>query len=279
MKGVPCRRLGAAAALCTLLLPAWAGAGSPPAPGGHESPKDLYADVGLDQRIGEKVPLDATLRDEDGREVRVGDLLDGKPAVLVFAYYECPMLCTYVLNGLLGSLREVSLDAGKDFEVIVVSINPEDTPQTAAAKKDDFVHKYDRPGSGAGWHFLTGTESQVRRLASAAGFRYRRIEENGQYAHAAGIIVLSPDGTISRYLLGVEYPPRDLRLALVEAGRGRTGGLADQILLLCYCYDPSVGRYSLAITNTLRVAGVLTILGLGGLILLLLRAERRRARS
>ena len=245
-----------------------------PVPAGAQSglPPDLQ-EVGIDQRLGDQVPRDLFFRDETGNPVRLGVYFDGKPVILALVYFQCPMLCTQVLNGLLSSLRALSFDVGDEFEVLAVSFDPGETPILAAAKKDEYIRSYGRVGGADGWHFLTGTPAAIDRLTSAVGFRYKYNPETQQFAHASGIIVLTPGGKIARYYLGIEYPPRDLRLGLVEASSGKIGSPVDQILLYCFQYDPATGRYSLAILNVVRIAGIATLLGLGTLIAVLLRRE------
>lgn len=231
--------------------------------------------VGYDQRLGEQVPLGLQFRDETGRPVKLGDLFGRRPVVLVFAYYECPMLCDLVLQGLTGSLKALTFDAGKEFDVVVVSIDPEETPKLAAETEAQTLAHYNRSGTEAGWHFLTGGQQSILELTQAAGFRYVYDRERDEFAHAAGVVILTPGGRISRYLYGIEYAPRDVRLALIESADGRIGNLADQVLLYCFHYDPVYGKYSAMTMNILRLAAVATVLGLGLLIVLLKRRERR----
>lgn len=239
-------------------------------------PKILQT-VGIAQRIGERVPLDAIFQDEAGRAVRLGDYFRDKPVVLALAYYNCPMLCTQVLNGLLASLRAMSLDAGRDFEVVVVSFDPRDKPADAAAKKKPYVHEYGRPGAEAGWHFLSGSQGSIERLTKAVGFFYAFDEQLGQFAHASAIYVLTPEGRLARYFLGIEYAPRDVRLALVEASSGHLGSPLDQVLLYCYHYDPRVGRYGAVVLNVVRLGGIAAVLILGTFLAFMVRLERRRS--
>lgn len=236
-------------------------------------PEPLKA-VGYDQRLGEQVPLDLQFRDEAGRPVKLGDFFGRRPVVLLFAYYECPMLCDLVLQGLVGSLKALSFDAGKEFDVVVVSIDPEEGPKLAAETETQILARYGRTGTQDGWHFLTGGQQPILELTQAAGFRYVYDRERDEFAHAAGIMVLTPGGRISRYLYGIEYAPRDVRLALIESADGRIGNLADQVLLYCFHYDPVYGKYSAMTMNILRLAAVATVLGLGFLIVLLKRRER-----
>ncbi|HEY7113554.1 MAG TPA: SCO family protein [Thermoanaerobaculia bacterium] len=239
-------------------------------------PKILQS-VGISQRIGERIPLDAILQDEDARSVRLGDYFRGKPVVLVLAYYNCPMLCTQVFGGLVESLRAMSLEAARDYEVVAVSFDPRDKPSDAAAKRKPYVEAYGRPGSESGWHFLTGSQGSIDRLTKAVGFRYAFDERLGQFAHASAIYVLTPEGVLARYFFGIEYAPRDLRLALVEASSGRLGTPLDQVLLYCYHYDPAVGRYGAVVLNIVRVGGAAAVVILGTFLALMVRMERRRA--
>jgi protein SCO1/2 len=230
-------------------------------------------EVHYDQRLGEQVPLDLPFRDDAGRPVKLGDYLGKRPAVLILAYYRCPMLCDMVMQAAESGLKPLSLDPGKDFDVIVASIDPTDTPERAAMKKRDIVKRYARPGTEAGWHFLTGPPPSIERLANAVGFQYVYDKEKDQFAHAAGIVILTPEGKVSRYFFGIEYPPRDLRLGLVEASGNKIGGLVDQVLLYCFHYDPTVGRYSAVTLNIIRGASALFAVGLGLFIVLLRRRE------
>jgi protein SCO1/2 len=236
--------------------------------------------VGLDQHLDEQVPLDVQFRDEAGLEVTLSEYFGhGKPVVLVLAQYRCRMLCTEVLNGLVRAMLDMNLNVGTDFDVITASFDPRETPDLAAAKKTTYLERYGRPGAEAGWHFLTGDSDSIDRLTKAVGFRYTFDAKNDQYAHASGIIVLTPAGKISRYFFGIQYPPRDLRLSLVEASSSRIGSSADQVLLFCFHYDPAEGKYGPAIMNFVRLGGLLTVAGLGALVCFLWRGERRRARG
>jgi protein SCO1/2 len=232
--------------------------------------------VGIDQKLNEKVPLDAVFKDEEGREVRLGQFFKGKPVVLSLVYYTCPMLCNQILNGMLSSFRQISFNAGEQFEVINVSFDPRDTPAIAAAKKQTYIKAYNRAGGEAAWHFLTGDEANVRRLADAVGFRYLWDEQTKQFAHASGIMILTPEGKLARYFYGVEYPPRDLRLGLVEASQNRIGTPVDTLMLYCYHYDPATGKYGAVVMNIMRVAGVITVGLMVGLFFFLRKISRRR---
>jgi protein SCO1/2 len=271
------RRTEAACALTALLVcaaPARAQYGEPPPRPDPNVRTGILKSISIDQRIGEQLPLDVTFHDETGRNVQLGDLFHDRPVVLALAYYDCPMLCTQVLNGMTGSLKTLSLDAGRDFDVVVVSIDPRDSYEMAAAKKDTYLRSYGRPQTASGWHFLTGAETSIHPLADALGFHYAYDANLQQYAHGAAIYVITPKGVVSRYLLGIDFAPRDLRLALVEASNNRLGSVVDQVLLLCYHYDPSTGRYSAAILDSIRVGFVLTVGAFLTFVFVSLRRER-----
>ena len=257
--------------------PATAGYKQEPGTPASQVPQVLR-EIGFDQNIDQRVPLDTTFRDEAGATVRLGDYFGKKPVVMVFAYYDCPMLCSLVINGLSSALGTMSLNPGADFEIVTVSFNPHDTPATATAKKAVYLERYKRPGAAEGWHFLTGDQPQIDRLTKAAGFRYAWDEETKQYAHPSGVIVLTPDGRLSKYLFGVEYGPRDLRLGIVEASDGKIGTPVDALLLYCYHYDPMTGKYGLVIMRTIRIAGAATVLAIGAFIVVMVRRERYAAR-
>jgi protein SCO1/2 len=259
-------------------------AASPSAAGYKQEPGTVASaipaplrEIGFDQNIDQRVPLDAAFRDEAGASVHLGDYFGKRPVVLVFAYYDCPMLCTMVINGLSSALGVMNLEPGEDFEIVTVSFNPHDTPATAAAKKAGYLARYKRAGAAAGWHFLTGDQPEIDRLTKAAGFRYVWDAATKQYAHPSGVIVLTPDGRLSKYLFGVEYGPRDLRFAIVEASNGKAGTAVDALLLYCYHYDPMTGRYGLAIMRAIRLAGAATVLALGAFITVMVRRERQAA--
>ena len=234
--------------------------------------------VGIDQKLNGQVPLDLTFRDETGRTVRLGDYFGRRPVILSLVYYECPMMCTLVLNGLVHTMREIPFTAGDQFDVVTVSFNPRDTPALAAAKKRTYLKSYGRAGAGKGWHFLTGDQASIQALTGAAGFRYAYDPVTQQYAHATTIMVLTPEGRLSRYFFGIEYPARDVRLSLVEASGNKIGSPVDQLLLFCYHYDPVAGKYGFAIMNAMRAAGVATALALGLLVFILFRRERHASR-
>jgi protein SCO1/2 len=270
-----------------LVLAAWAGSttlaqgglyGGPPEQSSRENelPAGLR-DVGIDQKLDGQLPLDLTFRDEGGREVRIEEYFRGRPVILAPVYYECPMLCNQVLNGLTESLKAVSLDAGDEFEVIAVSFDPRETPSLAAAKKESYVRRYGRTGADAGWHFLTGDKESIARLTDAVGFRYRWDAATNQFAHASAVMVLTPQGKISRYFYGIDYAPSDLRLGLVEASEGKVGSPVDQLLLYCFHYDPVTGKYGAAVMNVLKLLSVVFLIVVGALFVLLRRRNARRA--
>jgi protein SCO1/2 len=241
----------------------------------------VLREIGFDQNLDHAVPLDIPFRDEQGRNVRFGDYFDPhgtRPVVLALVYYDCPMLCTTVLNSLTSSLKILSLDPGKDFDIVVVSFDPREKPALAAAKRTTYLERYKRPGTEGGWHFLTGDQSSIDRLTKAAGFRYVWDAGLKQFAHPTGIMVLTPQGRLSRYLFGVEYGPRDLRFAIVDASAGKVGTKVDQVLLYCYHYDPETGRYGLLIMRVIRLAAAATVLALGLFIFLMVRREGRALR-
>lgn len=240
------------------------------AQGGKPNPAD---GVAFEQRMGEQVPLDAAFVDEQGGAVRLGQFFTaGQPVILVMSYYECPMLCSFVREGVLAALQQVPLTAGRDFQVVNISIDPLETPMMAAGVKTLTLQRYARTGAENGWHFLTGSEEQIRRVANAIGFKYVYDETIDQYAHAAGIVVLTPEGKTARYFFGIEFNVSDVRLGIVEASAGKVGNPIDQILLLCYQYNPITGSYTPTIMTILRVAGVLTVIGIITMIVMLSRS-------
>lgn len=231
--------------------------------------------VGIDQKLDQQVPLDLPFVDESGRAVELQQYFGKRPVVLALVYYQCPMLCNLVLNGLVYSLDKISLAPGKDYELVTVSFDPRETHELAAAKKQNYVEKFDRPGVAAGWHFLTGQDGPIRSLADSVGFQYSYNPVTNQFAHAAGIIVLTPQGRVARYFFGINYQPQDVRLGLVEASANKIGSPVDQFLLYCFHYDPAQGKYGLVIMNVLRALGSATVLAMGALILVLLRRDSR----
>jgi protein SCO1/2 len=225
--------------------------------------------VGIQQRLEQQIPLELSFRDETGKTVQLGDYIGKKPVILNFVYYSCPMLCPELLIGLESSLKVLKFNVGKEFDVVTVSFDPNDTPQLAAAKKADILKRYSRPGSENGWHFLTGEPQSITALADAAGFHYQFDKKTGQFAHATAIIVLTSEGKISQYYYGVDFPPKDLRLSLIQASDNKIGTVADAVLLYCFHYDPATGKYSVLIGRVIQLGGGLTILLLGGMLLLL----------
>lgn len=249
------------------------------APGDPSSAKPgLLGRIGIDQRLHEQVPLDLSFVDETGREVKLREYFGRRPVLLALVYYECPMLCTQVLNGVTGALKVLNFDVGKEFDVVAVSINPREGPGLAAAKKQAYLERYGRPHTAAGWHFLTGREENIRALANAVGFRYAYDEEIKQYAHGAGIELLTPRGVIARYFYGIEFAPRDMRLGIVEASEERIGSPIDSVLLLCYHYDPATGKYGATAMTMVRIGAVMTMLGFAVFLFVALRHERTSAR-
>jgi protein SCO1/2 len=231
--------------------------------------------VGIDQHLNEQVPLNLTFKDEQGKTVKLGDYFhNGRPVILNLVYFQCPMLCTEVLNGLTSALRVIRFVPGKEFEVVTLSIDPRETPELAANKKQMYLKKLGNPEAGKGWHFLTGDQAQISELANAVGFHYRYDPKLGQFAHAAGIMLITPTGKVSQYYYGVEYSAKDMRLGIVEASQNKIGSLADQVLLYCYHYDPSTGKYGATITNIIRLAGLATVIVLGSTLVLLFRSEK-----
>ncbi|HET9480826.1 MAG TPA: SCO family protein [Candidatus Polarisedimenticolia bacterium] len=252
-----------------------AGPARPGEPAGALKPP--FDQVGFDQRLGERVPLDLAFVDEAGLSVTLGDYAVDKPLVLSLAYYRCPMLCPLVQNGIAGSLKVVGLRPGTDFNVLTVSIDPGETPAMAAASRATSLERLGVEGSERGWHFLTGHREAIDRLAQAVGFRYVYDAQTGQYAHGGGIVVLTPDGRVAQYFFGIDFAPRDLRLALVEASGGRIGTVIDKLVLLCYQYDPAAGGYGLLTYRLVRAGGVLTVALLAGFVFLMLRRESARS--
>lgn len=251
---------------------------SVPPPGKAASERiPILNDAGVDQKLDAQVPLDLPFVDEHGKDVRLGDFFGQRPVVLVLSYYDCPMLCSLVLNGAVGALQTLTLDAGRDFEFVVVSFNPGDTPAAALSKRNGYLPRYGRPRGEGGFHFLTGRETSIKALTSAVGFHYAYDTAIQQYAHPALITVLTPAGRVSRYVYGIDFPPFDLRLALVEAASGKIGTPVDRALLYCYHYDPQTGRYGFAVLDAMRIGGVATLVAIGVFMFSSLRRERRHA--
>ncbi len=235
----------------------------------------VLKDVGIDQKLNEQLPLDLVFKDETGAEVKLGNYFGKKPVVLSLVYYQCPMLCNQVLNGMVTAFKVMNFKAGQEFDVVTVSFDPHETAALAAAKKNTYVNYLPsdrRAGAASGWHFLTGDEVNIRRLTEAVGFRYHWDDATNQFAHASAIYVATPEGKLARYMYGVEYAPRDLRLGLIEAADNKIGSPVDQLLLYCYHYDPTTGKYGARIMRVMQVGGIVTLFG----IVALLFALRRR---
>lgn len=261
-------RLCAALAVAALLIEGSASLAQQDLPG-------PLADVGFDQRLGEQIPLGLSFTDENGQKVALESYFGQRPVVLALVYYECPMLCSMVLNGMTSSLRALKFEPGSEYEILVVSFDPRETPEMARAAKRTYVELYDRPRTESGWHFLTGDELAIQALARSVGFRYVYLPEEDQFAHAAGILAVTPEGQVARYYYGVEYAPRDLRLGLIEAADNQIGSMVDQVLLYCFHYDPTTGKYSAVAMNILRLAAGATVVILGLFLLRQWRRERR----
>jgi protein SCO1/2 len=263
------KRWGIAGLACAALV-----AGALPVRGASDTRPAALREVGIDQRLNQPLPLDLRFRNEVGETVTLGSLLRGKPVILSLVYYECPMLCTLVLNGQLSAMKGLPFDAGDQFDVITVSFDPADTPALAAQKKATYLEQYRRPGAEQAWHFLTGDEASIKRLADAVGFRYTYLADKQEFAHAAAIMVATPKGVLARYFYGVEYAPRDLKFGLMEAAEERIGSPVDQLMLFCFSYDPATGRYSSTILNGVRLGGVLTVAAFAAFFFWSRRRER-----
>lgn len=235
--------------------------------------------IGIEQKLGAQLPLDVQFKDETGKMVTLGSLFSsGKPVVIAFVYYECPMLCNQVLNGLTGALKGISLEAGKDFEVVAISFDERefDKPDLAKNKKANYLERYGRPGSEKGWHFLTGSKESIDAATSAAGFSFKWDEASGQFAHASGVMVATPEGKLSRYFYGIDYSPKDIKFGIMESSENKVGNPAEQLLLYCYHYDPATGKYGLAILSVIRLAAVATLLGMGLMGFVFWRKNKRK---
>lgn len=244
--------------------------------------QEIQQQVGFEQQLGESLPLDLELSDESGQSVRLGDYFDGaggRPVLLALVYYRCPVLCSQISIGVAASMKAIPYIPGRDFEVVFVSFDPTDTPELAREKKAALLARYGKAAAAPGVHFLSGDSANITQLAQAVGFRYAYDETTRQYAHASGVVALTADGRVSRYLYGVEYAPKDLKLALYEAGEGKIGGLAEKLMLLCFNYDAALGKYTAATMLSLKVAATVTVAALFGSILWMLRSERRKFRK
>jgi len=251
------------------------GFSQPQGPPSSLKPEQLKS-VSFRQRLNEKLPLDTMFKDEYGREVALGKYFAGtRPVILAFVYYKCPMLCTQVMNGISASLRALPFVAGQDFDVVLVSFDPSDTPSAALEKKRQHLEYWRSENSSGAWHFLTGDAASIARATDAAGFTYQWDSVTGQFAHVSGVLVTTPDGTLARYFYGVEYSPKELRMALVESGKGHVGSAIDELLLYCYHYDPTSGRYGASVQNLLRVGGVLTLAAMATFFVMMRRRDLR----
>lgn len=237
----------------------------------------VFKEVGIDQNLNQQVPLDLEFRDEEGNTVLLGDYFHSKPVIISLVYYDCPMLCTQVLNGMVETFRTLNFTAGQEFEVLTVTIDPSESHEMAADKKATYIKAYDRPGVENGWHFLTGDQEPISRLADALGFRYVYDEASGEFAHASGIMVVTPEGKVARYLYGIEYGAKDLRFSLMEAAEEKIGSPVDKLLLLCYHYNPMTGKYGVVVATLLRGGGILMLLLIGGYMYIHFRRDRQKA--
>ncbi len=233
----------------------------------------LLQKVSFDQKLGAQLPLDVKFHDEYGNPIALGQYFHQKPVILSLVYYQCPMLCTQVLNGMVSAFLPLRFSAGGEFEVVTVSFDPRETPEMAAAKKETYLKRYGRSSAYDGWHFLTGDQASIDALTEAVGFHYAFDPKLNQFAHASGIMIVTPEGKLAQYYYGIEYSPRDLRLGLIEASKNRIGTLVDQVLLYCYHYDPSTGRYGAIALRMVRIGGAATVLLLGGFIVVMLRRD------
>jgi protein SCO1/2 len=242
----------------------------------QDSQEKIAARAGLDQKLDAQVPLEAVFRDEHGHAVNLGHFFGQKPVILALAYYECPNLCTLVLNGVLQTAQDLKFDAGKEYEIVVVSFDPHERPALAAAKKQIYLQRYGRAGAADGWHFLIGDQAAIAQLANSVGYRFAYDDATRQFAHPSVIMVLTPAGKVSRYFPGIEYPPRDVRLALIEASQEHVGSLADRLFLLCFHYNPATGKYGLLISHVMQFAGIGTAVALAAYIFFMVRRENAR---
>ncbi len=249
------------------------------APAVDAQPGGVLKDVAFDQKLDAQVPLLLPFRDGEGREVKLADYFGERPVMLVMGYKSCPLLCSQVLSELTRSLRPLEFSVGKDFDILTVSIDPKEKPEVADSQRRVYLKRYDRPGAEKGWHALVGAQSSITALADSIGFKYQYSERTGKYAHAAGFALLTPQGKVSRYFYGIEYPARELKYALITASESKIGSPIDQVVMFCYDYDPATGRYTFAIMNAIRILGVATALALGGYLVAMLRRDRRLARA
>jgi protein SCO1 len=240
----------------------------------------IFDQVGLDQHLNQQIPLDLTFKDESGQPVQLKQYFGSKPVILSLVYFQCPMLCSQVLSGMAGAFNGIRrFSVGRDFDVVTVSFDPRDTPESATESKNTYLQRYRRPGAAQGWHFLTGNKQAIDALAAAVGFRYAWDPQIQQFAHASGIMLLTPDGRLAQYYYGIEYAPRDLQLGIIEASQGRIGNVVDKVILYCYHYDPARGKYGAVVFNILRVSALATLLTLGGFMIIMFRSDALAARQ
>ena len=243
---------------------------------------DPLKKVGIDQRLGESLPLTAEFKDENGQTVKLGDYFGKeRPVIVTLVYYECPMLCNQVLNGLTGTLKGISFDAGKEFDVVAISFDAKefDKPELAKNKKASYMERYGRPATEKGWHFLTGTQASIDAITQATGFKYEWDEKSSQFAHGSAIMMATPDGKLSRYFYGIDYSPRDVKMGIMESAENKVGSVADELMLYCFHYDPSTGKYGFQILSALRLAGIATVLGMGLMGFVFWRRNKRTVDS
>lgn len=236
--------------------------------------------IGIEQKLGQQMPLETEFKDENGSTVKLGQYFNqGRPVIIAFVYYECPMLCNEVLNGLTGTLKGINFDAGKDFDVVAISFDAKenDKPDLAKNKKESYMARYGRPGTEKGWHFLTGSQASIEAATKAAGFGFEWDEKSNQFAHAGGIMIATPEGKLARYFYGIDYAPKDVKFGIMESAESKVGNAAENLLLYCYHYDPSTGKYGLAVLSVMRIGAVLTLLGMGAMGLVFWRRNRRVA--
>lgn len=266
-----------------MTLVAWAQAPAPiaGAEGGSTNQKiPIFDQVGIEQKLNSQVPLDLTFTDENGQTVQLSKYFGARPVILTLVYYQCPMLCSQVLNGMTGALNGITrFNIGRDFDIVTVSFDPRDKSEDAMATKKRLLSRYRRPGSPEGWHFLTGKEDQIKALAASVGFRYAWDPAIQQFAHASSIMLLTPQGKVAQYYFGIEYAPRDIQLGLVEASQGKIGNVADKFILYCYHYDPARGKYGAIVLNIMRVSALATVLVLGGFVIVMFRRDSLAAKQ
>jgi protein SCO1 len=242
-------------------------------------PPQILSNIGIDQNLKQQLPLDLPFKDETGRDVKLTEYFGKKPVILSLVYYECPMLCTETLNGMVSAFKVLKFDVGQEFEVVTVSFDARETPALAAEKKKNYLRQYGRPGAEQGWHFLTGPQTSIDAVTKAVGFHYAWDQKTQQFAHATALMLLTPDGKLAQYYYGVEFSPRDLRFGIIEASQGKTGTVVDQVLLYCFHYDPRSGKYGAVITRVVQLAGGITVLLLGGFMFLMFRLEPKHQRA